>query len=504
METYSESASTQVIDDFMLHYPLQRLFFKKAAKSVMRDCQRAIRSADPLIRASFSYRAKTTTSLRKKLLRIQEKEKIPWKNAQDIWKRISDMAGVRIALYFSGQSQAVQDALARMIAADERVIKHEKAHVESNRQGTTEKSQVPGDRENKESYERRFPGYDGIHYRLRIATLSIDGETDDDNDSNNAGKRPERDFGLEIQLNSASMNIWAEVEHDIVYKQEHGTPSMHESRILDGFDGIMRAVEIFLEPLEKALTNRINAPREPFPDMIDLMGYLKSHGVFIDGGRSERHFQATLNLLRKFGQDSREKVDPLLEELKFKQPSNEIRQQIDDRFKPFKLQPSIYIMARILHSKQAEFDLAWKQEGLRARGDHGVEENYRCNALINCLLWLIADLFEPVLEVQILFEELTDQLSNPQCRALGWAIDGVRRHDIRHGTIEPNMKEKDYINTLWNYLESCDKPVVKFVFDISRLGLQAPGDLSKIGNQKMYRDFVVLLNSRNVGSISAI
>lgn len=474
-------ASTGLIKDFVSHYHLERTFIRKAAEFVQRDCQRVVRTANPQIRAHFSCRAKRPSSLRAKLNKLQKEENRHWGEPDDIWNGIFDMAGVRIALYLPSQSSQVEQALEQMLERNYGGYKKIEKRGDERRSQNNEAQQKQG--ESLKSYEPRFPGYDGTHYQFKVPTSLIEDDTDDSDNGNESRRR--RNIGAEIQVVSATTHVWAEIEHDIEYKKKYGKASPQELRLLDGLKGVMSAVEIFLEQLEETWSNRIAEPKKKFANVADLMTFLTNRipGI-MDGRDNELHIQPFLEFLRKFDRDSREKLDLILEVLNFAEPANERLSSIMKHYEPLRLRPNICMMAKILEDiKQEDLHTAFKQE--EEDNMSASKETYRCRVLIDCLKWFIADLFYPPEEVHEKFLDISRKLSTENLEALQWVIDGVDRVNIMTGA-KPGDIGCKHINNLWQWFSLNNEPMISFTFNISRLGIQAPGDLWRIGNHGMY------------------
>ena len=155
-----------------------------------------------------------------------------------------DLAGVRIALYFPGDREEIDSFVRSHFNVD-----HVKDFPEALRH--------PG------AYQKRFLGYVGRHYRLRLKP-----ETLPPVDQHLAH------YVIELQVGSVLMHAWAEVEHDLVYKSTEGFLSQEEYAILDELNGLMHAGEIALERLQTAVKRRINTERQPFSNHYELSSYL--------------------------------------------------------------------------------------------------------------------------------------------------------------------------------------------------------------------------------------
>jgi len=79
------------------------------------------------------------------------------------------------------------------------------------------------------SYGRRFSGYGAQHYHVRLKNKAYEADR------------------IEIQVASVLMHAWAEVEHDLLYKQLTGDPSPSERALLDQINGlVLTAASTFL------------------------------------------------------------------------------------------------------------------------------------------------------------------------------------------------------------------------------------------------------------------
>lgn len=192
--------------------------------------------------------------------------------------------------------------------------------------------------------------------------------------------------------------------------------------------------------------------------------------------------------LKKLEKNSREQLEEIVAGIGFLEPSNPNLLPITNRFQPLEPRPCVKIMAKIFTCmKDKELKSACEREG---SGTGVSKETYRCRVLINCLLWLIAELFEPAEEVYNTFRKLRPNLedSEKEFKGLQWLIDGVYRTDILDANEEPNERECDHINNMWDWFCSCQEPIIKFIFDISRLHILAPGNLWNIRNHRMYEE----------------
>src|SRR2546429_565876 len=96
------------------------------------------------------------------------------------------------------------------------------------------------------TYVERFPGYVARHYCVRLRPEHV-------------GKDDDRSYVVEIQVVSVLVHAWAEVEHDILYKKKFRKASVHEKRILDCLNGLLRTGEGLLEQLHEVYLARVTS-----------------------------------------------------------------------------------------------------------------------------------------------------------------------------------------------------------------------------------------------------
>lgn len=196
-----------------------------------------------------TYRAKSSASLEKKLRSRDNKKH--YKQAQDIYTDIPDLAGVRVALYFPSDKERAGSIIAKNFDVIEI-----KTFPESSKDMKSSSS----------IYKKRFSGYDAQHYRVRINRAKLD-----EHQSKYCSA------AIEIQVASVLMHSWSEVEHDLIYKPKEEL-SIDEHAILDELNGLVMAGEIALERLHRAGEIRFNEIDAPFRSHYDLATFLMKEG----------------------------------------------------------------------------------------------------------------------------------------------------------------------------------------------------------------------------------
>lgn len=229
-----------VIDQFLEDYKRRMDRYERAAQLCAIQCESGLRRNG--LRALVTHRAKRLDSLLDKVTVRNEKKN--YQTIAEIYDDIVDLAGVRIALYFPGDRNEV-DVLVRSQFRVEKV------------------KNFPEDIDYTYPYPKRFAGYSAHHYRIRLKPSTLPPEEQD-----------LADLLIELQVGSVLMHSWAEVEHELVYKNRLGHLSYDEYAILDELNGLMHAGEVALERLQEAVKRRIQTESRPFSNHYELAAYL--------------------------------------------------------------------------------------------------------------------------------------------------------------------------------------------------------------------------------------
>lgn len=221
-----------IINQFVIEFNKDMDTYEKVKRDIHRELEMKLN--DTGIMALVTSRVKDPGRLKEKLLN-RNTENI-YKSKEDIYSDIVDLIGLRIALYFPND-----------IARVEELIKSEfevgKIKV------------FPEKRRNNDTYANRFEGYSARHYRI---TYSFE----------------EKQYKAEIQVASLLMHAWAEVEHDLAYKQKKGVVSFDEYEALDEINGLVIAGEISLQRLQRISELRMSAENEVFTNHYQLADYI--------------------------------------------------------------------------------------------------------------------------------------------------------------------------------------------------------------------------------------
>lgn len=254
-----------VIDDFVSEYERQFDFWEASARTARGLLETELGSAG--LRAIVTSRAKSVDRLADKL-QARDRE-TPYKSVAEIGQDIVDLAGVRVALYFPGQMDEVEQVIrATLDVQKDRRFPSKKDAEDRNAAapnpvmasgGGTQT--VPG----ASAHLQRFSGYGARHFRVYIPESRL-----------SAGQERYASAIVEVQVASVLMHAWSEVEHDLVYKPLEGELSSSEYALLDQLNGLVLAGEIALEQLQQAGDARVIAAETPFRNHYELAEFLRT------------------------------------------------------------------------------------------------------------------------------------------------------------------------------------------------------------------------------------
>jgi ppGpp synthetase/RelA/SpoT-type nucleotidyltranferase len=237
-----------LIRDFLALYSREYDFYDQSARLAAQFLEGRLRTSG--IRSIVTSRPKALGGLEEK---VRDRAKEPKKNyasVDDIFNDIVDLAGVRIAMYFPGEQDQVENIIQELFS----VQKVKRFPDDS-----------PPPEDLKPQYKKRFSGYWARHYRVQLKDSIL----------SDAQKRY-AEARIEIQVASVLMHSWAEVEHDLIYKPHQGELSNEELAILDELNGLVLAGEIAFEQLQRAGETRVAAGGRDFSNHYDLAAHLLS------------------------------------------------------------------------------------------------------------------------------------------------------------------------------------------------------------------------------------
>lgn len=340
-----------VVEDYLNQYAKKIDFYSEAGRICAHICETNMEQMG--IRTIVTSRAKRVDRLRDKLeKRSLLKNYISFEEIED---DIADLAGVRIALYFPGDLVKVQK------------------FIEANFQ-VKECRVFPGKEISEEPindiYQKRFSGYWATHCRVYLK------EKDLSEDS-----RQYAGTLIEIQIASALMHAWAEVEHDLVYKPYSGDLSYEEYQILDELNGLVLAGEIALQRLQKAVKNRVSQTGKEFNNHYEVAMFLHTNlGSALEGIPSEIVLGRVDLMFQCIKSTEFQKPENLKELLTCVHTENEERTVVDQLMDQIQLmKPEVY--EQYQNIKQNE-ELKYQMDTLKIHRESGNRQG-EANTLAN-------------------------------------------------------------------------------------------------------------------------
>lgn len=340
-----------VIDGFLEDYTKKIDFYREIARICAQICETNMEQMG--IRAIVTSRAKKVERLRDKIEKRNFQKQ--YDSIKEIDEDIVDLSGVRIALYFPGDLNKVQQFIESNFKVKECKIFPE---------------YLQNEEDSKIEYKKRFSGYWATHYRVYLKSRDLSRE-----DQKYSGTL------IEIQIASALMHAWAEVEHDLVYKPFSGDLSYEEYQILDELNGLVLAGEIALERLQKAVKNRVSQEGKEFNNHYELAMFLynKLGSTTVDS--QKEIVLGRVDLLFNCLKSSRfNKPERLKDLLVFIDPNTKNRSIVDQLIDKIReLNPALY--ENYLNVKQSE-ELKYQIETLQMNRENGNRQG-EANTLAN-------------------------------------------------------------------------------------------------------------------------
>jgi ppGpp synthetase/RelA/SpoT-type nucleotidyltranferase len=157
-----------------------------------------------------------------------------------------DIIGARIRAFFPKQLKTIYEIIEEFFEVDKR------KPFESDYQN---KDELP-------AVSEKFGNYEGIHYWVRFKGNDTDRPLDPE-----LWERFEN-HAFEIQVRSLmSLDGWAEVRHDIIYKALSSLPDRSERELLDTMKGAVKSLEVLLDHLLDVHEDRVRSDETKFESM---------------------------------------------------------------------------------------------------------------------------------------------------------------------------------------------------------------------------------------------
>lgn len=226
------------INECVSRYERERDRYEKLANSVYEICLDIVNNK-LTVRATVHRRTKDPRSLKNKITKNKDK----YESIEDFFKKISDLAGVRITTYRESDRKKVV------------------AEIEDRFKKDPNKDEMT---EIKDKQEQ------GRHYRATHCQIVLH---EDFLDGGNANLR---NTTCEIQVCSLLAHVFNEVEHDLQYKEMNGQLSETEKALLDQIGLLTKAGDHSIEQLLQATENRHQNANGNFVDVYDFIARMRS------------------------------------------------------------------------------------------------------------------------------------------------------------------------------------------------------------------------------------
>ena len=299
-----------IISEFIKEFYGEVDVYEKVKRNIHKQLETKLN--DSGVMALVTSRVKDAGRLKEKLV-VRDLDK-KYQTKEDIYSDIVDLIGLRVALYFPNDINRVES-----------LIKSEFS--------VTKTKTFPENRTPNSTYKNRFEGYSARHYRICYVQ---------------EGKQ----YRIEIQVASLLMHAWAEVEHDLSYKQKKGIVSFDEYEALDEINGLVIAGEISLQRLQRLSELRMKSEKEVFSNHYQLADYIYK---FIEKNEPNTvivlgDIETLFKILQKNNRLTKKKIDNDLRKIQFSSSNITIADQMMDLYASDNRRDSIEII-RIRASK---------------------------------------------------------------------------------------------------------------------------------------------------------
>lgn len=242
------------IKDAVDRYRRERDRYLKLADRVAEICRTDICEGGG-IRAQVTYRVKDPGSFERKLLKFsKDPDGHHYKSVDDIFDKISDLAGVRISTYQPEDCKSVCENIERFFSGENN-------------------NPISIERKDKHISDK-YNFYNATHAQVYLRDKDLVGTYDN-----------LKSVGCEIQICTLMAHVWNEIEHDIGYKPGKEGPSAIERTLLYHLGNITLSGDEIISCLIKEHENRISQIDE-FADIYDFVPRMRKTHKDIDFTRN--------------------------------------------------------------------------------------------------------------------------------------------------------------------------------------------------------------------------
>jgi ppGpp synthetase/RelA/SpoT-type nucleotidyltranferase len=260
----NETIIVEAVDRYWREYDR----YLKLAKRVEEICRDDVVEGNT-IRGQVTFRAKDPKRFEGKLKKYlsDAEEANALNSVDDVFDRVSDLAGVRVATYEERDRAKVVTAITKAFVG---------------------KDEAPIDIDIKDA-ERGF--YRATHCQVYLPESELVGTYDN-----------LKGLGCEIQVSSMLAHVWNEIEHDLRYKPQMGLPSRRENEYLDQLGHLLTAGDGIIMHLLEEAEKRHHEDTDPFADVFDFVARMRNYLPELPDLGS--HANQVLDELVAFGYDT--------------------------------------------------------------------------------------------------------------------------------------------------------------------------------------------------------
>ncbi|KAB8208440.1 hypothetical protein BDV34DRAFT_49406 [Aspergillus parasiticus] len=431
--------SLGIINEFMRKYEKEQEIYASAAKQAEILCEDVLKRES--VECIVTSRAKDPESLQKKLHeRLKKRQetaastregKKGYGSIDDIRSDIADLAGVRISLYMPRKKSHVEKILQREFDVAWSLSLGEEGDIQA-------------------TEPRLFPGYCADHYRVFFKQ----GSSQDDR----FGKRM-----IEIQVVSVLRHVWAQIQHDRVYKQLIPTAGK-DIRILDALSSLLYAGDFVLDQLFDSQASRSKSDGTTFKTVYQLGSSL---GQWIESFPERRddnlgNVQSLFTLLKAVRMDTPDQLWGALKNMDISLSQTSDYMALARTYEPLHLSISNYIMHRIIRPRN---DRCVVQSIRQLELNTANDDCYKVNVIANAFI-LLDQLFSPPSQWWHLL--YTGQDSKRLEAGILWMSTSKPWTDC-HSSIPLRKPDQKNMDVLWCCLDGHDKEPIRFVFLLSEI-----------------------------------
>lgn len=234
-----------IIQESVARYIRERDRYIKLADRVADLC-RAEMVEKNAIRAQVTSRTKTVRSFEGKLRRFARQPNKNFESVDEVFAKIGDFSGVRIATYRPEDEARAAEAVSSFFCGPQ-------------------DGKVDVDPKDKlKDGNNQF--YRATHCQVYLPDQELAGDFDN-----------LRDVSCEVQICSMMAHVWNEIEHDIGYKPEGTGPSDAERGLLETLGHLTRAGDAAITRLLDANVERMTKQTGDFSDVHDFVARLRPY-----------------------------------------------------------------------------------------------------------------------------------------------------------------------------------------------------------------------------------